>query len=276
MNSYPLVSLQSHVAFGYVGNAVAVPALQSLGREVWPLNSVSLSNHKGYGSWQSLADPLDVAMGLASLDAQLDWSQTALLSGYLAKAEQGLALGDYIATRPPGFYLLDPVLGDEAPGLYVDPALVPVYRDALVPRAHAVCLNYFEFCTLTGCLAPDALPAALLAWVPATVLVTSVPTASGLALWAKQSSALWRLETPKLEAQPSRMPNGLGDLASALMLDGLLRGQSLPALMEGLADRLFALLEASLQQGRRELDLIGQRQLLIEAPARFTATATAG
>lgn len=276
MNSSPLVSLQSHVAFGYVGNAVAVPALQALGQEVWPLNSVSLSNHKGYGDWQTLAEPLNIAAALASLRVRLDWPKTGLLSGYLASAAQVRALAAQLEQCPPAFYLLDPVLGDEGPGLYVDPALVPVYRDLLAPRAQAVCLNYFEFCTLTGCEGPHALPSALAAWAPPCVLVTSVPCAAGLALWGKEPGGLWRLATPKLVAKASPMPNGLGDLASALMAHGFMRGQAMPELMAGIANRLFALLEASLAQGRRELDLVGQPALLIEPPARFSAEAVSG
>ncbi len=276
MNSYSVVSLQSHVAFGYVGNAVAVPALQQLGREVWPLASISLSNHKGYGHWQALGEPLDVARGLAGLDPHLDWANTSVLSGYLASATQAQALADHLARHPRAFYLLDPVMGDEGPGLYVDPALVPIYREALVARAQAVCLNYFEFCTLTACPNLEALPRVLAAWAPSRVLVTSVPSAEGLAMWGKQGPSLWRLETPKLVPDQAPLPNGLGDLASALMLDGLMRGQAMPQVMASVADRLFALLEASLQQGRREMDLIGHRHLLASAPTRFEAEAVVG
>src|SRR4029077_9822970 len=46
-----LLSIQSHVVYGHVGNAAAVFALQRLGIEVWPINTVQLSNHPGYGAW---------------------------------------------------------------------------------------------------------------------------------------------------------------------------------------------------------------------------------
>ncbi len=277
MHNFAIVSLQSDVAFGYVGNAVARPALQALGREVWPLASLRLSNHKGYGAWHAMGPALDVEAALASLNSHLDWRNTALLSGYLAEAEQGAALARHLQAKPPGFYLLDPVLGDEEPGLYVDPALVPVYRDGLLPRADAVCLNYFEFCTLTGCASLEGFAGALEAWGPAQVLVTSVPSAQGLAIWGKDAGALWRVTTPKLAAGLGAngarlpMPNGLGDLVSALWLDSLLRGQTMAEALASLADRVFALLEASLAAGRRELALIARRDLLLEAPARFRA-----
>ena len=46
-----ILSIQSHVAYGHVGNAAAVFVLQRLGAEVWPLHTVQYSNHKGYGDW---------------------------------------------------------------------------------------------------------------------------------------------------------------------------------------------------------------------------------
>ncbi len=247
-------------------------------RWVWPLASVTLSNHKGYGRWHAMAEPLDVASALASLAPHVAWPKAAVLSGYMSEPAQAQALAQHLGAQPVGFYLLDPVLGDEGPGLYVDPGLVPVYRDQLVPLADAVCLNYFEFCTLTGCKALSDFPGLLRAWAPASVLVTSVPSPQGLAIWGKADEGLWQVETPKLEASAApdgirlALPNGLGDLVSALWLDGLMRGAPMAEVLPSLADRVFALLQASLDAGRRELDLIGHRHLLVQAPARFAST----
>ena len=47
-----ILSIQSHVAYGHVGNAAAVFPLQRLGHEVWPLHTVMFSNHPGYGAWK--------------------------------------------------------------------------------------------------------------------------------------------------------------------------------------------------------------------------------
>ena len=47
-----LLSIQSHVACGHVGNSAAVFPLQRIGIEVWPVNTVQFSNHTGYGEWR--------------------------------------------------------------------------------------------------------------------------------------------------------------------------------------------------------------------------------
>jgi pyridoxine kinase len=44
-----VLSIQSHVTFGYVGGKAAVFPLQCLGYDVDVVNTVSYSNHAGYG-----------------------------------------------------------------------------------------------------------------------------------------------------------------------------------------------------------------------------------
>jgi hypothetical protein len=46
-----ILSIQSHVAYGHVGNAAATFPLQRIGVEVWPVHTVQFSNHTGYGEW---------------------------------------------------------------------------------------------------------------------------------------------------------------------------------------------------------------------------------
>ena len=47
-----ILSIQSSVAYGYVGNCAATFPLQRLGHEVWPVHTVHFSNHTGYGAWR--------------------------------------------------------------------------------------------------------------------------------------------------------------------------------------------------------------------------------
>ena len=47
-----ILSIQSHVAYGHVGNSAAVFALQRLGCEVWPIHTVLFSNHPGHGGFR--------------------------------------------------------------------------------------------------------------------------------------------------------------------------------------------------------------------------------
>ena len=88
------LSLQSHVAYGYVGNRAATFPLQRLGHEVWAVNTVEFSNHTGYGAWRGRTAPADqvadIVHGIEALGllSRCD----ALLTGYVGDA----ALGDVV------------------------------------------------------------------------------------------------------------------------------------------------------------------------------------
>src|SRR5262245_51513421 len=94
-----LLSIQSHVVYGHVGNSAAVFALQRLGIEVWPIQTVQFSNHTGYGAWRGRAFDAalirELTQGVAERGvlAQCD----GVLSGYLGSAEIGGAVLDAVA-----------------------------------------------------------------------------------------------------------------------------------------------------------------------------------
>ena len=60
-----ILSIQSHVAYGHVGNDAAVFPLQRMGVEVWPIHTVQFSNHTGYGSFTGRV--FDALFGAAPL-----------------------------------------------------------------------------------------------------------------------------------------------------------------------------------------------------------------
>ena len=45
-----ILSIQSHVVYGHVGNSAATFPLQRLGFEVWPIHTVQFAHHTGYGA----------------------------------------------------------------------------------------------------------------------------------------------------------------------------------------------------------------------------------
>src|SRR5262252_10079853 len=94
-----LISIQSHVAYGHVGNSAAVFALQRLGCEVWPVHTVQFSNHLGYGQWRGSAFDAahvgDVVRGIAERGALARCD--GVLSGYLGTADVGAAILDAVA-----------------------------------------------------------------------------------------------------------------------------------------------------------------------------------
>lgn len=151
-----VVSVQSQVAYGSVGNSIAVPVLQALGLHVAPVPTVLLGNTPHYPSMHGGPLPQDWFEGLLDdLEArQAATRARLLLVGYLGSPQQGMALArwlDRMHTLNPALRLqIDPVIGDHDYGIYTDPALVPVWRDHLLPRAHGLTPNHFELEQLCG------------------------------------------------------------------------------------------------------------------------------
>ena len=113
-----ILSIQSFVSFGYVGNAIAVPALQTLGHEVWPINTVEFSNHPGHGKFagqvKSASEITTIVNGIADLGVLNKCD--AIISGYLGDPEATRSILFAINTIKQeninALYILDPVLGD--------------------------------------------------------------------------------------------------------------------------------------------------------------------
>ncbi|KAH8110799.1 Ribokinase-like protein [Phellopilus nigrolimitatus] len=147
-----VLSIQSHVAYGYVGGKAAVFPLQCLGFDVDVVNTVNFSNHSGYGRFGGArASAADLQTTFATMDANGLLAQQRLLTGYIPSAEALAAVAALARTlrarNPALVYVLDPVMGD-AGRLYVAPAVVPLYR-ALLPCASVITPNWFEVETLT-------------------------------------------------------------------------------------------------------------------------------
>ena len=179
-----ILSIQSSVAFGHVGNSAATFPLMRLGVEVWPVITVHFSNHTGYGAWRGpMLSPQDVAEVVTGIDERGVLGRVdAVLSGYQGAAEMGaqvLAAVDLVKQRnPQAIYCCDPVIGDVGRGIYVRPGIPEFMRDQVVPKADLVTPNHFELDFLTGRTTTTldevlAAAAQLRAAGPRLVLVTS-------------------------------------------------------------------------------------------------------
>ncbi len=125
----PLVlSIQSHVAYGHVGNDAAMLPLQLLGMQPVAVHTVQFSNHTGYGEFKGqVFTPAHIGDVLDGLRARGVLARCqAVLSGYLGDAGVGEAILSAVqeirAARPALHYLCDPVMGDVGRGVFVRPA----------------------------------------------------------------------------------------------------------------------------------------------------------
>lgn len=151
-----VLSIQSHVVHGYVGNKSAVFPLQVLGFEVDNINSVQFSNHTGYtngfkGQVLNENQLADVFSGLVANN--LHSLYTHLLTGYVGNPtflrEIANILKTLRSTNASLVYVCDPVMGDDGV-MYVPKELLPIYRDEIIPLADIVTPNQFEVELLTG------------------------------------------------------------------------------------------------------------------------------
>ncbi len=277
------LSLQSHVAYGYVGNRAATFPLQRLGHEVWAVNTVEFSNHTGYGAWKGRAAPAeqvaDIVHGIEALG--MFPKCDALLTGYVGDA----ALADVVlqtaakvrAANPRAVWCCDPVLGDTDTGIYVRPGIDAFFRERAIPAADLITPNHFELEHLTGAKVrtmPEALAAVrTLLKGPRLALLTSLIRADAPAgqieMLAVTGDAAWRIATPLIGFDI--MPNGTGDMVAALFTAHWLQDRSIGSALEKAAASVYAVLETTQAMGERELQIVAAQDRLVAPPRRFAA-----
>ncbi len=284
-----VISIQSHVAYGHVGNSAAVFALQRLGIEVWPVHTVQFSNHTGYPDFQGqvfaageiarLIDGLEARGALARCDA--------LLTGYIGDP----ALGEVIleaatrirAANPRAIWACDPVMGDHGKGLFVRAGVPEFLAGKALRAADILTPNLFELEILAG-QKPQGLAIGGLAGIraaaesllapghgqgPKAVLVTSLaaPNSDEVAMLGVSAEGAWRVACPRLPITP----NGAGDAVAALFLGFYLKTGSLPDALGRAAAAIFEVLQTTIEAGEEELQLVAAQDRLAAPRQIFTA-----
>jgi pyridoxine kinase len=264
----PVIVISSHVAWGGVGNRAAVFALERLGFPVIAIPTVILPYHAGHGGGTRVVPPpgdLAALLGEAAAHAP---AAAAVLSGYLADAQQAGAVADLVAavrSRNPGaLYLLDPVLGDDG-ALYMPEAVLAAIRDRLLPLADIVTPNRHELAFLTGWkpVDNDGLIAAASQLGVDEVVVTSAFAGDGEA--ANLLVAGDAADLVKHRAFPGA-PHGVGDLLAALYLAHRLGGTSPLDCLRAATAATTAMVEQAVADGAAELPLAAAQDVLT-APA---------
>jgi pyridoxine kinase len=279
-----ILSIQSHVAYGHVGNASATFPMQRLGCEVWAIHTVQFSNHTGYGAWKGrvfdgqaideLMDGIAERGVLASCDG--------VLSGYMGSADIGQAIvaaaARVKAANPKALYCCDPVIGDVGRGVFVRPGIPEFMRDRAVPAADVITPNQFELDLLSGGESRTAagLAAALdrvHALGPKVIMVTShVGEDTGddtIDLVASAPAGRFRVRTPRLGLSV----NGAGDAIAALFLVHLLRTGDAGEAVSRAASSIHGVLELTAEKGSREILAVAAQEEFVRPSRVFRAEA---
>ncbi|KRF25416.1 MULTISPECIES: pyridoxal kinase PdxY [unclassified Phycicoccus] len=278
-----ILSIQSSVAYGHVGNSAAVFPLQRLGVEVWPVHTVHFSNHTGYGEWRGPLLPADdvraVIRGVEERGAFP--GVDAVLSGYQGGEDIGDVILDAVAkvkaANPAAIYACDPVMGNAKSGCFVHPAIPVLLRERVVPAADLITPNQFELGFLTGTephTVEETLASVELARAmgPSIVLVTSVERpdapADTIEMMAVTDDGAWIVQTPRLPMKA----NGSGDVTAALFTAHLLATGDPAVALARTASSVFDLLANTLESGERELQLVQSQATIAEPQMQFEVT----
>jgi len=275
-----LISIQSHVVFGHVGNSAAVFPLQRMGVEVWPIHTVQFSNHTGYGDFTGevfgakLISDLIAGLEKRGVLPECD----GVLSGYMGSAEIAEAILEAVATvrrgNPSARYCCDPVIGDVGKGVFVHEGIPDFIKKKALPAADIVTPNQFELDFLTGrpsktrAQALDAVKA-LHDLGPHAVLVTSLHTdetpEDAIDMLASDDTGCYLLRTPRLQL----VANGAGDTVAALFLAHYLRQGGAKEALARAGNSIFGILQKTLDAGAAEIQVVLGQDEVVQPSSEF-------
>lgn len=255
--------------------------LQRLGFDVWPINTVQLGHHPGYGRFAGHhVEPERLAVVIEGVLDRAPLADCAgLLVGYLGEAavvdEVIRALEAVRSKRPDLIYLLDPVIGDDGPGIFVKKTVPAAIRNHLLSRADIVTPNRFELALLAEQDVTDLAQARRAAMIllelgPDLVVATGLTLPDHpdqLGLLAVEQGQAWLVLTPRLDQHFS----GTGDAFSALFLGYFLKRNDVKQALECAAAAIFSLVQMTADRGDVELSVVAAQDAMIAPVIRFPA-----
>ncbi|MFC0323803.1 pyridoxal kinase PdxY [Gallibacterium melopsittaci] len=280
-----VLSIQSHVVYGYAGNKAAVLPMQLLGVDAWALNTVQFSNHTQYQRWKGMVIPKEqiagITQGIIDIGALAECD--AVLSGYIGAAEQGQEILNTVNTvkkaNPNAIYFCDPVMGHPDKGCVVAPGVAEFLVKDAMSQADIIAPNLVELRELSGLVVENfaqALAAieAILAKGPKTVLVKHLskvgqdPNKFEMVLATQKG--MWHISRP-LHEFVGRDPVGVGDMTSAIFLANLLNGKSEIEAFEHTANAVNDVMTVTKESQKYELQIIPARNYIVNPISQYKA-----
>lgn len=274
-----ILSIQSSVVFGHVGNSAARFPLERLGFEVWPINTVELSNHPAHGSFRGRTnDPHEIRELVRGLDERgVLRDCAAVLSGYLGSAANGDAVMRAVravkAANPRAIYCCDPVMGERGRGFYVAEGIPRIFAKTALPLADILLPNPFELEVLAGRSCPDLAASvsaarSLLARGPSLVIVTGISVgARRIGAAAVGRRGAWLVDSPRF----ARAAHGAGDTFAALFLGHYLKCRSPATALARAMSAQHAIMRASARRGGKDLAIIAAQDAFVRPKTLFKA-----
>lgn len=279
-----ILSIQSHVAYGHVGNRAAVFPLERLGYEVWPINTVQFSNHAGYDSCTGeVFTSAHLALVWSGVKARGRVGECeAVLSGYMGAAEVGhfvlQAVDDVKTANPGAIYCCDPVIGDYGKGVFVSEGISEFISGQAVRFADIITPNQYEAELISESVIASVDDAKAACEIihemgPSVVLITSFKPSEAqdttISMFLSSDRGFHIITTPELPLDPPI--GGAGDLTCAIFLARYLPERDPVRALELMADSVFAVFEQTRDDGESELRLIRAQERIAHPQRRFEA-----
>ncbi|POY47050.1 pyridoxal kinase PdxY [Avibacterium paragallinarum] len=279
-----LLSIQSHVVYGYAGNKSATFPMQLLGIDVWALNTVQFSNHTQYGQWTGMVMPPEqigeIVQGIDNI-GQLHKCD-AVISGYIGSAEQVEeiihAVQKVKSRNPNAVYLCDPVMGHPDKGCIVADGVKENLINLAMAKADIIAPNLVELRELSGLPVENFAQAieavkAILAKGPKKVLVKHLSKVgqdpSQFEMLLANEQGIWHISRPL--HQFAKEPVGVGDLTAGLFMANLLNGKSDVEAFEHTANAVNDVMTVTQQQDNYELQIVAAREQIVRPVSQFNA-----
>lgn len=281
-----IISIQSHVTYGHAGNSVAVPTLQLLGYEVFPIHTVLFSNHTQYAEgWKGTVMPVqhinDIMDGLHNIDVVR--GVESVLTGYMGSPEQVqaviCAVEDVRAENPRALWIMDPVMPDPKKGCKMAPGMPEAWRAACI-HADVITPNQYELEQLTQTTIADVndLKSSIMRlrmMTNAEVVVKDTSVLPGFAMCTYDEDTDQFFYCAREKYEFDKAPVGVGDLVSAAITSGMQRYHDPLMAMQHAHGIVDAVVHGTYLKDQYELDLIHSlRRYIVDGKDCVGAAAT--